>query len=195
VLANTAWDSGAAITGDLKLQTAPACCEEGKTCWTGTASHTKSLTVPLPVSSATVNFTVDATVTWQGIPQDPTGTVFQPTGTLSVGPLTGSVGDCTMMAPVETFPITPDLGQLQLFFTPGQPPQYTGTGSSPGAASWPLTIDCPPDEGGSSTLPIAVPVWFLTGQQQWDDPTFDTIKGQHTGDGDTFTWNFTRVGD
>src|SRR5262249_54792277 len=148
VLSNTAWDNGSAISGDLKLQTAPACCQ-GKTGWTGTAGNTNALQVPLPVSSATVNFTVDATVTWQGLPQDPWGTIFQPTGPLSVGPLTGSVGDCMMTAPVETLPITPDLGQLQLFFIPGQPPQYSGTGSSPGSASWPLTIDCPPDEGGS----------------------------------------------
>jgi hypothetical protein len=67
--------------------------------------------------------------------------------------------------------------QLQLFLIPDRPAQYGGMSSSPGAASWPTTIDCPPDEGGSSTLPIAVPIWFLTGLQQWDDPTFSMIKG------------------
>jgi hypothetical protein len=195
VLANTQWEHGTPVAGALHLRTAPACCKNGKACWVGTASHTKSLTIPIPGDgSATVNFTASATVTWTGIPQDPTGTVFQPTGTLTVGPLTGNDGACSFMAPQATFPITPELGQLQLFFLPGMPAQYTGEGSAPGMASWPVTITCPNQD--PATLPNAVPVWFLTGgARTWTDPTFSVISGQFTSGGDVYGWNFQKVGE
>jgi hypothetical protein len=195
VLANTQWEHETPVAGTLRLQTAPACCKSGKSCWVGTASHTKSITAPLPggVGSATVNFTATATVTWLGIPQDPTGTIFQPTGSLTVGPLTGNDGPCSFTAPQATFPITPELGQLQLLFLPGKTPQYTGEGSAPSTASWLLTITCPSSDPG--TLPIEVPVWFLTGGfQNWTDPTLSTISGQFSKDGDVYGWNFQRVG-
>ena len=60
-------------------------------------------------------------------------------------------------------------------------------------ASWVLTITCPNSDPG--TLPIEVPVWFLTGGfQNWTDPTLSTISGQFSKDGDVYGWNFQRVG-
>ena len=145
--------------------------------WVGTASEDAILTSP----QGSLTRHAEATVTWSPAPFDPTGTILQPSGSVTIS-ATGTAGPCSISLPATTLAIGPNDGLLQFLGD-----QYLIFGSGAGGGVFlDYIYSCPE---GSTILPGDVKPWLQAPQQPRPDPG-QPLQGTHTSEGITYTWRF-----
>ena len=145
--------------------------------WVGTASEDAVLTSP----QGTLTRHAEATVTWSPAAFDPTGSILQPTGSVTIS-ATGSAGPCSISLPATTLPIGPNEGMLQFV---GDQYVIVGAGAG-GGALLDYVYSCPE---GSTIRPGDVKPW-LQAPPQPRPPEGEPLQGTHSSEGITYTWRF-----
>lgn len=174
------------ISGTYQITGKATCCPAGQTCWSGSASVATNIQTPY----GTIHGSIQANVQWHALDQDPTGTIFVPTGSATYS-ASGQSGDCAITLQATTLPITENEGTLQ-FFPNTTPETYNATGSTAGPAGTIITyhFDCPPPSG-SFDLPGDVKPWLLMNGFQMVPPDGGLLAGTYNAaDGNSYSWMF-----